>query len=91
MFNYLEVETPAKALNFPDQPIPVGFDGYTSVGFVVDTNGRPEMESLQFGEFDDQRTRATGTRIISDLRFTPAEHHAGCRVRQGMGVDLEFK
>jgi len=91
VFNYLEVETPAHMLNRPAAPIKAGFEDYVSVGFVVDTLGRVEPGSLQMGEFDNSRAQAAAERIVLALRFTPAEHHAGCRVRQGTGVDLEFQ
>ena len=91
VFNYLEVATPVKPLNVPAGPITVGFNAYVSVGFVVDTTGRPEPASLEFGEFVEARERTAAQPIALGLRFTPAEHHPGCLVRQGTGVSLEFR
>ena len=91
VFNYLEVETPARLLTQPPVPIKAGFENYVSVGFVVDTIGHVEPGSLQMAEFVDAQARAAVERVVLAFQFTPAEHHRGCRVRQGTGVNLEFK
>ena len=91
VFNYLEVETPARLLNPPTEPIAIGFESYVSVGFVVDTLGRVEPGSLDVGEFVETRTRAAAERVVLGLQFTPAEHRPGCRVRMGTGLELEFR
>jgi hypothetical protein len=91
VFNYLEVATPARLLNRPAGPIAAGFDAYVSVGFVVDTLGRVEPGSLQIGTFVEARARAAAEPVVLGLRFAPAEHHPGCRVRQGTGLDLQFR
>lgn len=91
VFNYLEVEIPSQLLNRPAGPIDVGFRAYVSVGFVVDTLGRVEPGSLTMPPFADARARAAAEPIVLELRFAPAEHRPGCRVRQGTALDLEFR
>jgi hypothetical protein len=91
VFNYLEVETPARVLNLPAAPIDAGVSGYASVGFVVDTTGRPEAASVQIGDYVDAKIRTAAQAAALELRFAPAEHHPGCRVRQGTGVELRFR
>jgi hypothetical protein len=39
----------------------------------------------------DEKIRAVARRAALDLRFSPAEHHPGCLVRQGTGVELRFR
>jgi hypothetical protein len=91
VFNYLEVATPARVLNLPVSPIVAGVEGYASVGFIVDTTGRPEPASIEVDSYVDAKIRPVAQRAALDLRFTPAEHHPGCRVRQGTGVELRFR
>lgn len=91
VFNYLEVETPAQLLNRPAGPIAVGFRAFVSVGFVVDTLGRVEPGSLTMPPFVDARAREAAVPVVLGLRYAPAEHRPGCRVRQGTGLDLEFR
>lgn len=91
VFNFLEVATPVRALNLPVSPIDAGVEGYASVGFIVDTTGRPEPGSIQVDSYVDAKIRTVAERVALDLRFTPAEHHPGCRVRQGTGVELRFR
>lgn len=90
VFNYLEVATPARLLNPPPDSIAVGFSAYPIVGVVVDTTGHPEPGSIQMADYIDAKTRAAAERIVTELRFTPAEHHPGCRVREGVGIALQF-
>jgi hypothetical protein len=91
VYNYLEVETPVRLLNPPTEPINAGFTAYVSVSFVVDTAGRVEPATITIPEHVEQAPRAAAERLARDLRFMPAEHHAGCRVRQGTGLSLEFR
>ena len=91
VYNYLEVDTPVRLINRPAQPIKVGFKAYATVGFVVDTLGRVEPGSLQMGEFIEARTRSAAESVVLGLRFAPAEHRPGCRVRQGTGLEIEFQ
>lgn len=91
VFNYLEVETPARALQLATGAIRAGVAGYAMVGFVVDTTGAVESSSITHGEYEEPRLQEAATRTVLGLRFRPAEHHAGCRVRQGTGLELEFQ
>jgi len=93
VFNYLEVEHPVTVLNPPPTPIMVGVSRVVRVSFVVDTAGRIEMSTLRW----DPANRPTDPpamrvdSLMAGLIFTPALHHAGCRVRQGHGMVLEFR
>ena len=91
VFNYLEVATPARVLNLPMTPIQAGVVGEVGVGFIVDTTGRPEPGSIEADRFADEKLRAAAEKAAVDLRFSPAEHHPGCLVRQGTGVELRFR
>ena len=91
VFDFLEVETPARLQNRPTGPIAAGFTGYVTVSFVVDTLGRVEPASLQMGNHVEERVRDAARPIVLALRFTPAEHRPGCRVRQGTGLSLQFR
>ena len=92
VFNFLEVEKPAAPLKpLPTQPISVGTRGFMTIGFVIDTTGRPEPESIRFREPPAGSQKAVADSIMADLRFTPAEHHAGCLVRQGTSLQLTFR
>ena len=91
VYNYLEVETPVRLLNPPAGPIDAGFRAYVSVSFVVDTTGQVEPATIRIPDHVEQAPRSAAVRLARDLRFTPAEHHPGCRVRQGTGVSLEFR
>lgn len=91
VYNYLEVETPAEPLDLPNGPVPAGMAGYATVSFVIDTAGRAETASVQHGEYEDAKLQEAATRIVTGLHFRPAEHHAGCRVRQGMALELQLK
>jgi len=91
IFNYLEVETPARPLDLPAGPIEAGFATFVAVSFVVDTAGRPEPGSLVIADFVEAQARAAAQQAALKLHFTPASHHAGCLVRQGAGVQFQFK
>ena len=92
VFNYLEVETPARPINPPSTgPIDVGTRAYVTIGFVIDTTGRPEPATIRFRDAPAANVKAAADRIMADLRYTPAEHHAGCLVRQGMSLQLTFR
>lgn len=92
VFNHLEVETPVTLLNPPPTPIRAGVSRVVRVSLVVDTTGRVEPGSIQ----RTPRTLPTDPpapvdSIVAGLQFTPAEHHRGCRVRQGHSLVLEFR
>ena len=91
VFNYLEVETPAQAVQAHTGPLKVGVAGYAAIGFIVDTTGKVEPSSIAHGEYEDARIQEAATRVVLGMQFRPAEHHAGCRVRQGTGLELEFQ
>jgi hypothetical protein len=92
IFNFLEVEKPAAPIKpLPTEPISVGARGYMTIGFVIDTTGRPEPASIRFRDPPAANMKAVADSIMEDLRFTPAEHHAGCRVRQGTSIQLTFR
>lgn len=92
VFNYLEVETPAQSVEpLPAAPIKAGIAGYAMISFVVDTAGRAEPASIVHGDYEEPRLREAAARVVLGLRFRPAEHHAGCRVRQGTGLELVFQ
>jgi hypothetical protein len=91
VFNYLEVQTPVKALNAPIAPTQVGFKDYVLAGFIVDTAGRIEPASLVFGDYTEAKSRAAAERVVLGLRFSAAVHHADCLVRQRDGIELELR
>lgn len=92
VFNYLEVETPAQSIEpLPSGPITAGIAGYAMISFVIDTTGKVEPASIVHGEYEEPRLQEAATRVVLALRFRPAEHHAGCRVRQGTGLELVFQ
>ena len=92
VFNFLEVEKPATPIEpLPTQPIAVGTRGYVTVGFVIDTTGRPEPESIRFRDAPAGNMKAVADSIMAGLRYTAAEHHVGCRVRQGTSLQLTFR
>lgn len=91
VYNFLEVETPVRLLNPPAGPIDAGVSAYVSASFVVDTTGQVESATIFIPSHVEQAPRTAAERFVRTLRFTPAVHHAGCRVRQGTGVDLQFR
>jgi hypothetical protein len=91
VFNSLEVETPAEPLDLPNGPVKVGVNGYVGVSFVVDTAGRPEPSSIVHDDYEPAALKDAATKIVLGLHFRPAQHHAGCRVRQGTGLELQLQ
>ena len=62
-----------------------------TIGFVIDTTGRPEPATIRFRDEPAANVKAAADRIMADLRYSPAEHHAGCLVRHGMSLQLTFR
>lgn len=91
LFSFLEVATPA----IPQRPFPERISGYGVTGrqqvrFVIDTLGQPDSSSIQAGQITSAATFAAASKLIPTLRFTPAEHHAGCKVPYLYGATLNF-
>ena len=91
VFSSLEVERPVRLARQFDAsaPVVVGLQGMARVGFVVDTLGRPEPESVKVLSITDERLRPHVEAALARLPLAPAEHRPGCRVRQST-MDVIF-
>jgi hypothetical protein len=80
-FTDVEVATSARLLNAPPEPS-AGNEVPALLEFVVGTDGVVEVEGVRVIELQDERMRGSLAVNLLRYRFSPAEHHAGCPVRQ---------
>lgn len=62
-------------------PEPAGAFGTVILRMIIDTTGRPEP-GLEVVRSDDPRLEVAVRQALPRMRFLPAEHPKGCRVRQ---------
>lgn len=86
VFDWLEVETPARLLN-PIAP-PPDIERSASFSFVVSVDGVPELESLVYPSWISDEARAEALRIVAGLEYNPALHSPSCPVRSRTGLRL---
>ncbi|MCC6243508.1 MAG: hypothetical protein IT353_11755 [Gemmatimonadaceae bacterium] len=89
VFIWWEVEKPARLTN-PPKSITWPTFGMVTFEFVVDSTGAIEPGSVKPGPVQNAEMHRVATEQLSTLRFEPAEHRAGCRVRQFSGVRFTF-
>ncbi len=89
VFIWWEVEKPARPINPPPQ-IAGPTRGFASFNFIVDTTGLVDPGSVKPAAAPDSVLQRIGAELIPTLRFEPAEHRAGCRVRQFSGFRFSF-
>lgn len=85
VFIWYEVEKSAKLQAPVPQSVPGRAVGVLSVGYVIDTTGAIAPGSVRFSQEDDTVAVNAARQILNSVRFVPAEHHAGCKVRQFSG------
>jgi hypothetical protein len=88
VFIWWEVEQPARLTN-PPKSVTWPTFGTVSFDFVVDNTGAIEAGRKPSAVRDEAMQRIA-TEQLATLRFEPAEHRAGCRVRQFSGVRFTF-
>jgi len=89
VFIWWEVETPAR----PSTPLPrISWPrpGVVSFSFEVDTTGAIDAGTIRPSATPDTAMLRTASERLSSLRFEPAEHRPGCRVRQRAGASFTF-
>jgi TonB family protein len=91
VFDNLEVAVPAHLPGGAPEEFQVGVSGSAFVEFIVDTTGRVEEQSIVVRHVEREELRPHVARAVRSLRFVPAEHHPGCKVRMRTGGPLEFK
>ncbi len=89
VFIWWEVETPAR-LSVPLTPISWPTPGLVSFSFEVDTTGAIDASTIRPAATRDTAMQRVASEQLSTLRFEPAEHRPGCRVRQRSGASFRF-
>ncbi len=89
VFIWWEVEKPAR-LTAPLTPISWPRAGVVSLAFVVDTMGAIEPGSVRPSATPDTAMQRVASERLPTLRFEPAEHRPGCRVRQRASASFTF-
>jgi hypothetical protein len=90
VFIWWEVEKPARLTNAPPQQIVGPQRGFSSFNFIVDTTGRVDPASVKPAAAQDTMLQRIAADMLPNLQFEPAEHRAGCRVRQFSGFRFNF-
>ena len=91
IFTLLEVATAPRLVDPLPAVIPgYGVTGSQQVDFVVDTLGVPDLASIKAGPLNASDRFAAAQKLVATMRFTPAEHHPGCKVPYRFGVTLRF-
>ena len=90
VFIWWEVEKPVRLTNPPPQQIPGPARGFASFNFIVDSTGLVDPGSVKPAAPQDSTLERIAADMIPGLRFEPAEHRAGCRVRQFSGMRFNF-
>lgn len=77
----VEVAKPARLLNDPPEPAAESAV-LVLLEFVIGTDGVAEIDSVRTLKLADERIRESLAVNLLRFRFSPAEHHPGCLVRQ---------
>lgn len=91
VFTAFEVDSPAVLVQPLTDPILADLDGGVFVRIVVDTLGHPQLGTLRVSVAQPPQAERLARQVLRDLRFRPAVHHPGCRVRQSVFGNIEFK
>lgn len=89
VFIWWEVEKPAR-LTAPMTPISWPRAGLASFSFVVDTMGAIDPVTVRPTATPDTAMQRVASERLPTLRFEPAEHRPGCRVRQRTSASFRF-
>ncbi len=66
-------------------------NGTQQVSFIIDTLGVVEPESIRAGAVGAADRFEVVKKVLLALKATPAEHHAGCKVRMGVSTTFRFQ
>jgi hypothetical protein len=90
VFIWWEVEKPARLAAAQPQQVTGPKRGFAAFNFIVDTTGLIDPGSVRPSAAQDTLLQRLGADLLPTLRFEPAEHRAGCRVRQFSGFRFNF-
>ena len=89
---FYEFEVARTATVHKDSPLPAAVgQGTVLAQFMVDTAGRVEPGTWRIVRASDSTLAHAVLAALPTMRFTPAEQHAGCRVRQFVQMPFNFR
>jgi len=92
IFSPFEVAQQAVLADSISKIVSKGFDGVAVIAFVVDTTGGVSLSSLRVSAVPPiPDIQAAAAIFARGLRFTPAEHHPGCKVAQSEQIQVVFR
>lgn len=91
IFSFLEVAKPPVAVVPWGSPVRgYGLTGLQQVSFVIDTLGVPVATTFTAGGITAPDRFEAVKKLIGGTRFTPAEHHPGCKVPYRFSTNIVF-
>lgn len=91
VFSGFEVERSIQLPGFNPDVTGLPEKGGVLVRIVIRTGGTVAPEDIVFVQASPDTIKTQAAAYISQLKFTPAEHHAGCAVPQWVEFYLSFK